>query len=136
MDPAAGDRHSGPPPRRGQRRFSLWVLTFRWLWGKLGVVVSGGTIKMNKNEIAQLMVKDSSIIKSNAIKVIDTLVTVIGDQLKKKQGKVTLVGFGTFKVIEKKAKVGRNPKTGARINIPKKRVPKFISGKELKALVR
>ncbi len=91
---------------------------------------------MNKNDIALMMVKDSSIIKSNALKVIDTLVTVIGDQLKKKQGKVTLVGFGTFKAIEKKAKVGRNPKTGARINIPKKRVPKFLAGKELKALVK
>jgi DNA-binding protein HU-beta len=91
---------------------------------------------MNKSEIAQLMVKDSSIIKSNALKVIDTLVAVIGDQLKKRQGKVTLVGFGTFRTIEKKAKVGRNPKTGARINIPKKRVPKFIAGKDLKALVK
>jgi len=91
---------------------------------------------MNKSEIAQHMVKDSTIIKSNAIKVIDTLVTVIGDVLKKKDGKVTLVGFGTFKVIEKKAKVGRNPKTGAKINIPKKKVPKFVAGKELKALIK
>ena len=91
---------------------------------------------MNKSEIAQHMVKDSTIIKSNAIKVIDTLVTVIGDMLKKRDGKVTLVGFGTFKVIEKKAKVGRNPKTGAKINIPKKKVPKFVAGKELKALVK
>jgi DNA-binding protein HU-beta len=91
---------------------------------------------MNKSEIAQHMVKDSTIIKSNAIKVIDTLVTVIGDVLKKRDGKVTLVGFGTFKVIEKKAKVGRNPKTGAKINIPKKKVPKFVAGKELKTLVK
>jgi DNA-binding protein HU-beta len=91
---------------------------------------------MNKSEIAQHMVKDSTIIKNNAIKVIDTLVTVIGDVLKKKDGKVTLVGFGTFKVIEKKAKVGRNPKTGAKINIPKKKVPKFVAGKELKKLVK
>jgi len=82
------------------------------------------------------MVKDSTIIKNNAIKVIDTLVTVIGDVLKKRNGKVTLVGFGTFKVIEKKAKVGRNPKTGAKINIPKKKVPKFVAGKELKTLVK
>ncbi|MBN2399027.1 MAG: HU family DNA-binding protein [Candidatus Aminicenantes bacterium] len=91
---------------------------------------------MNKSEIAQHMVKDSTIIKSNAIKVIDTLVTVIGDVLKKRDGKVTLVGFGTFKVIEKKAKVGRNPKTGAKINIPKKKVPKFVPGKELKKLIK
>jgi DNA-binding protein HU-beta len=91
---------------------------------------------MNKSEIAQHMVKDSTIIKSNAIKVIDMLVTVIGDVLKKRDGKVTLVGFGTFKVIEKKAKVGRNPKTGAKISIPKKKVPKFVAGKELKALIK
>ena len=91
---------------------------------------------MNKSEIAQHMVKDSTIIKSNALKVIDTLVTVIGDVLKKRNGKVTLVGFGTFKVIEKKAKVGRNPKTGAKINIPKKKVPKFVAGKQLKTLVK
>jgi DNA-binding protein HU-beta len=91
---------------------------------------------MNKSEIAQRMVKDSTIIKSNAIKVIDTLVTVIGDALKKRDGKVTLVGFGTFKVIEKKAKVGRNPKTGAKISIPKRKVPKFVAGKELKKLVK
>jgi len=91
---------------------------------------------MNKSEIAQRMVKDSTIIKSNAIKVIDTLVTVIGDTLKKRDGKVTLVGFGTFKVIEKKAKVGRNPKTGAKISIPKRKVPKFVAGKELKKLVK
>jgi DNA-binding protein HU-beta len=91
---------------------------------------------MNKSELAQHMVKDSTIIKNNAIKVIDTLVTVIGDVLKKRDGKVTLVGFGTFKVIEKKAKVGRNPKTGAKISIPKKKVPKFVAGKELKKLVK
>ncbi len=90
---------------------------------------------MNKSDIAQHMVKDSTIIKSNAIKVIDTLVTVIGDVLKKRDGKVTLVGFGTFKVIEKKAKVGRNPKTGAKISIPKKKVPKFVAGKELKKML-
>jgi len=91
---------------------------------------------MNKSEIAQHMVKDATIIKSNAIKVIDTLVAVIGDVLKKRDGKVTLVGFGTFKVIEKKAKVGRNPKTGEKIRIPKKKVPKFVAGKELKRLVK
>jgi nucleoid DNA-binding protein len=61
---------------------------------------------------------------------------VIGDALKKRDGKVTLVGFGTFKVIEKKAKIGRNPKTGAKISIPKKKVPKFVAGKELKKLVK
>ncbi len=91
---------------------------------------------MNKNELVAKMVKDTTLTKVTALKVVDTMLNVIADQLKKKDGKITLVGFGTFKTIEKKAKVGRNPKTGARINIPKKRVPKFIAGKELKALVK
>jgi DNA-binding protein HU-beta len=91
---------------------------------------------MNKNELAAKMVKDSTVTKSVAVKVVDTMLQVVSDVLKKKDGKVTLVGFGTFKAIDKKAKVGRNPKTGAKINIPKKRVPKFVAGKELKNLIK
>ena len=91
---------------------------------------------MNKNELAAKMVKDSTVTKSTAVKVVDTMLQVVSDMLKKKDGKVTLVGFGTFKAIDKKAKVGRNPKTGAKINIPKKRVPKFVAGKELKNLLK
>ena len=91
---------------------------------------------MNKNELATKMVKDSTVTKSTAVKVVDTMLQVVSDVLKKKDGKVTLVGFGTFKAIDKKAKVGRNPKTGAKINIPKKRVPKFVAGKELKNLIK
>lgn len=91
---------------------------------------------MNKNELATRMIKDSTLTKVDALKVIDTLVGIVGDTLKKRDGKITLVGFGTFKSIEKKAKDGRNPKTGQKIKIPKKRVPKFIAGKELKDKVK
>lgn len=91
---------------------------------------------MNKNELAGKMIKDGKTTKVNAVKVIDTMLHIIAETLKKKDGKVTLVGFGTFKTIEKKAKVGRNPKTNQKINIPKKRVPKFAAGKELKAAVK
>ncbi len=91
---------------------------------------------MNKNELAVEMVKDSSITKSDAIKVIDAFVEIVGSELSGGDGKVTLVGFGTFKTLEKKQKKGRNPRTGAEIIIPKKRVVKFVPGKELKELVR
>jgi len=91
---------------------------------------------MNKNELALHMVKDATTTKSTALKVIDAMIDVICDILKKKDGKVTLVGFGTFKTIDKKAKIGRNPKTGQKINIPRKRVPKFVAGKELKSLLK
>ncbi|MFH1351787.1 MAG: HU family DNA-binding protein [Pseudomonadota bacterium] len=53
----------------------------------------------------------------------------------KKGGTVTLVGFGTFKVSKRKARKGRNPKTGDEIKIKAKSVPKFVAGKTLKDAV-
>jgi len=53
-----------------------------------------------------------------------------------KKGKVTLVGFGTFSVSRRKARVGRNPQTGKEIKIPAKKVPKFSAGKALKSAVK
>lgn len=90
---------------------------------------------MNKNELAASIVKESGVTKVDALKVIDSFVEVVSDELKKTDGKLTLVGFGTFKTITKKQKKGRNPRTGADIIIPKKRVVKFIPGKKLKELV-
>lgn len=91
---------------------------------------------MNKNELAVQMVKDSSITKNDAIKVIDGFVNILTEELMNKDGKVTLVGFGTFKILEKKQKKGRNPRTGEEIIIPRKKVVKFVPGKELKELVK
>jgi DNA-binding protein HU-beta len=54
----------------------------------------------------------------------------------KKGGTVTLTGFGTFKSIKTKARQGRNPKTGQKITIPAKRVPRFSAGKAFKELVK
>jgi len=91
---------------------------------------------MNKNELAAQMAKDGITSKTTALKVLDAMIDVASRELKKMDGKITLVGFGTFKTIVKKAKTGRNPKTGATINIPKKKVPKFVAGKALKDLVK
>ncbi len=91
---------------------------------------------MNKNELAVQMVKDASVTKSDAVKVIDGFVEALTGELKKKGGSLTLVGFGTFKVVEKKQKKGRNPRTGEEITIPKKNVVKFVPGKKLKELVK
>ncbi|MCK5055686.1 MAG: HU family DNA-binding protein [Candidatus Aminicenantes bacterium] len=90
---------------------------------------------MNKNELALQMVKDSSITKSDALIVIDTLIEVITKELQKNDGKITLVGFGTLKTINKKKKKGRNPRTGEEIIIPKKKTVKFVPGKKLKELI-
>ena len=91
---------------------------------------------MNKNELAVQMVKDGNITKVDAIKVIDGFVETLTGELKKKNGSLTLVGFGTFKVVEKKQKKGRNPRTGEEITIPKKNVVKFVPGKKLKELIK
>lgn len=90
---------------------------------------------MNKNDLAVQMVKDSGITKVDALKTIDSFIDVVSNELKNDNGKLTLVGFGTFKTIMKKKKKGRNPRTGDAITIPKKRAVKFVPGKKLKALV-
>ncbi|MCI0470584.1 MAG: HU family DNA-binding protein [Candidatus Aminicenantes bacterium] len=91
---------------------------------------------MNKNELASQMMKDSSITKGNAIKVIDTFIEVVSKELQKNDGKVTLVGFGTLKTIQKKKKTGRNPRTGAVLEIPKRKAVKFVPGKTLKESIK
>ena len=91
---------------------------------------------MNKNELALQMTKGTGGTKNEALKVIDAMVKVVAEELKKKEGKLTLVGFGTFKTIVKKEKKGRNPRTGKEIIIPKKRVVKFLAGKKLKDLIK
>jgi DNA-binding protein HU-beta len=90
---------------------------------------------MNKNDLAMQMVKDSGITKVDALETIDSFIDVVSNELKNDNGKLTLVGFGTFKTITKKKKKGRNPRTGAEITIPKKRAVKFVAGKKLKELV-
>lgn len=91
---------------------------------------------MNKSELALQMVKGSNITKNDALKVIDAFVDVAKGEMNKTDGKLTLVGFGTFKTIIKKEKKGRNPRTGAAITIPKKRVVKFVVGKKLKEAIK
>jgi DNA-binding protein HU-beta len=90
---------------------------------------------MNKNELAVQMTEMTGATKVDALKVIDLLVEVVSDELNNKNGKLTLVGFGTFKTIVKQKKKGRNPRTGASITIPEKNVVKFIPGKKLKEIV-
>lgn len=90
---------------------------------------------MNKNELAEKMAKNSGATKADALRIVDSILEVASEELNNKDGKLTLVGFGTFKTIIKKQKKGRNPRTGDTITIPQKRVVKFVPGKKLKELV-
>jgi DNA-binding protein HU-beta len=85
---------------------------------------------MNKTELIAAMAEKAGISKVDAGKALNAYVDVMKEQLNKGE-KITLVGFGTFGVAERPARVGRNPRTGASINIPAKKSVKFKPGKGL-----
>ena len=86
---------------------------------------------MTKAELVEKMAKDAKISKVAAGAVLDSFMANVTKALKKKSGKVTLVGFGTFSKVRQKARKGRNPQTGAAIKIKAKNVVKFKPGKKL-----
>lgn len=90
---------------------------------------------MNKQDIVSKIAKDTGIPKSHATAALDSLLDGITRSLKKGDA-VSFVGFGTFKVANRKARKARNPQTGATISIPKRRVPRFSAGKGLKQAVK
>ena len=87
---------------------------------------------MTKAELVEKMAKDAKISKAAANKALDSLVNSVKKGLKKKDGKVTLVGFGTFSKVHRKGRTGRNPQTGAKIKIKARNAVKFKPGKALK----
>ena len=90
---------------------------------------------MNKQDVVTKIAKDAGITKTNAAAAVDSLIDSITRSLKKGDP-VSFVGFGTFKISNRKARTARNPQTGAAINIPTRRVPRFTAGKGLKQAVR
>ena len=90
---------------------------------------------MNKGDLVGKMAKDVGLTKSQAEAAFNSLIGGVTSSLKKGQ-KVTIVGFGTFSVAKRKARMGRNPQTGAPIKIAARKIPKFSSGSDLKNAVR
>lgn len=87
---------------------------------------------MTKAELIEQMSKDAGISKLSASKALDSFMNSVVKTLKQKEGKVTLVGFGTFSKAKRKARTGRNPKTGEAMTIKACNVVKFKPGKKLK----
>jgi DNA-binding protein HU-beta len=85
---------------------------------------------MNKAELISKISEDAGITKTQANTALDSFVEAVTKTLKG-GGKVTMVGFGTFTVSKRKARKGRNPQTGAEINIKARKVARFKAGKEL-----
>ncbi len=86
---------------------------------------------MKKAGMVDRLAEVTGMTKKDAQKALDGMIEIITGELKS-GGNVTLTGFGTFSVAERKARTGRNPQTGEQINIPAARVPKFKAGKVLK----
>lgn len=85
---------------------------------------------MTREEIIAQMAADADTTKVAAKAALDSFLNCVTKTLKK-GGKVSLVGFGTFSVSKRGARTGRNPQTGATINIPARKVARFKAGKGL-----
>jgi len=90
---------------------------------------------MNKAELVSDVSGKTGLSKKDVASVVDAMQSSITSALVK-GGKVSLVGFGTFQVSNRKARTGLNPRTGEKIKIAACKVPKFVAGKGLKEKVR
>lgn len=90
---------------------------------------------MNKTELINAVAASANLSKKDAEAAVNAFTSAVADTLKKGE-KVQLIGFGTFEVRERGARVGRNPQTGAAINIAASKVPAFVAGKGLKDAIK
>jgi len=89
---------------------------------------------MNKGHLVEKIAADANISKALASNMVESVISGISVALKKGE-RVTLSGFGTFSVYQRKARNGRNPQTGSLIKIASRRVAKFTPGVDLKKAV-
>ena len=89
---------------------------------------------MNKTELIEAIAKETKLSKKDTDATIKAFTDVVAKELKK-GGKIQLIGFGTFEVAKRAARIGRNPQTGKEIKIAASKSPKFKAGAALKNLV-
>lgn len=90
---------------------------------------------MTKSQLIDILAEKVGLTKKTAADSVNSTLRAIIDAIAK-GGNVVLTGFGTFKLRSRAARKGRNPQTGAEINIPSRRVPGFTAGKAFKRAVR
>ena len=90
---------------------------------------------MNKAELVATVAAKAELSKKDAAEAIDAVLATITDALKN-DDKVQVVGFGTFEVRQRAARKGKNPQTGAVVDIPAAKVPAFKAGKALKDAIK
>ncbi len=89
---------------------------------------------MNKAQLIENMSKLTKMPRSSCKHALEAFIAAVGSALKQNKD-VSLTGFGSFVVMKRKSRVGVNPATGKKMQIPAKNVPKFRPGKALKSLV-
>ncbi|PGN03229.1 HU family DNA-binding protein [Priestia megaterium] len=90
---------------------------------------------MKKAELIDAVATKSELTKLDTKKAVDALFEKISNTLANEE-KIQLIGFGTFEVRERAARIGRNPQTGEEMTIPASKVPAFKPGKELKEALK
>ena len=90
---------------------------------------------MSKTELVEFIANEAGLTKADAARALDAAINGVTKGLKK-DGKVTLVGFGTFSAKKRAAREGRNPQTGEEIKIAASKAPRFKAGKVLKDSVK
>ena len=86
---------------------------------------------LTKAELVEEVARVTQLTKKQAEEIVNTVFTTIVDSLRAGR-KIELRGFGSFRIRNRGARLGRNPKTGAKVEVPPKRIPYFKPGKELK----
>ena len=86
---------------------------------------------MNKAELIDIIATKAGLTKVDAKRALDAFVGATTEELKKKDGRISLVGFGSFTVSKRAARTGRNPKNGDAIEIAAKNVVRFKTGSDL-----
>ncbi len=89
---------------------------------------------MTKAQLVEEVARHTELTKKHAEVIVNTVFESIVDSLRDGE-KIELRGFGSFRIRERGSRVGRNPKTGAKVAVPRKRVPYFKPGKQLKELL-
>jgi DNA-binding protein HU-beta len=94
-----------------------------------------GALLMNKSQLVDLISERTKTTKSQSEIILDATLEVIRKAVSKGE-EVKLVGFGTFSTLDRKSRLGRNPKTGETVKIPRAKVPRFRAGKDFKELLK
>jgi DNA-binding protein HU-beta len=89
---------------------------------------------MNKQELIDAIAKESKLSKASSKKALEALTKAVKLSLKKGD-RVAIAGFGSFSVVKRKARIGRNPQTGKEIKIKARKAAKFTSAKALKTVL-